>query len=121
MGYESKLIIVEGSTQKGIKTDLLYARKVAEVDLCKMGHDSNFHKLLDDSPDTKYYYYSDDGGTQIVEDRYGDKLKSLNINQLIEALEQDNDGYRRVKIALALLKGFKDDDWTDLEILHFGY
>ena len=119
MGYESKLYVVEKSTLPS-EDGLTYAAVVAMVDMCKLGCSGELPQLIRKSDPTKYYIYGtkDD---KLTEDSYGDPLKEMTLEATIAALEADNDGYRRILPALALLKSFNPKDWRDLAVLHFGY
>ncbi len=58
----------------------------------------------------------------ITEDCYGDKLGVIEIDEMIEALKAEKEGYRRFEWALALLETIKrtmPDE--NLKIITFGY
>ena len=124
MGYESKIYIVEKTKyswdeENGMK----YARVLAMFDVSK------FYKLSDwirNKPDTKHYFYADDGDTQIIEDRYGDTLKEASMEEVIGRLErivENGEDYRRIFPLLATLKAFElhSNQWGDIAVLHYGY
>ena len=91
-------------------------------DLCKVG---DFSYQLDKKyPDTDCYFYDTDGNTIITEDRYGDPLKEIPIEDAIERIEESMKGspdYRRWAPCLALLKGFNTAEWSNLVVLHYGH
>ena len=123
MGYESKLIIVEGYPTKQKSYEKTYSNKIMEIDLCKAGYDGFFSKLLQKSEETEYYYFADDGNKKIIKDLYDEPLKELPLKELINALEKDYEdtNYRRFYIAIKALKSFKKNDWPYLHVLHFGH
>ena len=102
----------------------------AMVDLCKCGYDSKTyalsgksHKLGNENKDKYFYYfYGSDGNSQVVEDRYGDYMHAIPIQDVIDALIVDSqeDEYRRYKWAIALLNSMNTDQ-ENLEVLFFGY
>lgn len=120
MGYESKLYIVQKSSLGG-DGDLFWAEKIAEFNLCKMGYNDPFHTAVNQMRVTDCFIYADDGNTMIVKDRYGEKLKEINISPLIRILEKEDQGYRRIKPIIALLRSFGANDWENLIVLHYGY
>ena len=90
---------------------------------------SKFYELSDwfrNKPDTKHYFYADDGDTQIIEDRYGDTLKEASVKEVIDRLErivEDGNDYRRIFPLLAALKAFEtqSNQWGNIAVLHYGY
>lgn len=125
MGYESKIIIVKKghlTNQDGMR----YATKLAEFDLGKVYELSDqIHR----KPTTDCYYYADDGDTQITEDRYGDRLKEIPVDELAEMVEtviavEEASGYGAYwlyHILLATLKEFERFNTDRVVALHFGY
>lgn len=122
MGYESKLYIVEKShrysdEEKG------YARIIAMFDMCKVSDLVDVFKR-----ETEWFFYADDGDTQVLEDRYGDVLKEATVEEVIEAVEEiiaRGDNYRRWFPLLATLKviqgQYEQGIWKDIAVLHYGY
>jgi len=122
MGYESRFYVVEKTDISSIDDDnKKYASEIAKFDMCKMGYGSHTLKLVKESPKTECYIFSDDGNTKILEDKYGDPLKELDIKPLIKALKKDDDGYRRVKPFIAFLEALNPKQWRDIKIIHYGY
>ena len=117
MGYESKLYVVD-------KHDWKFANKkwgevIAMFDLCSVPR-LNFSSY----PATDCYIIADDGNTEITEDRYGDPLKEVPIQDAINMIEkaiETEDYYRRYKPCLDMLKGFNPDNWGNLVVLHYGH
>ena len=118
MGYESKLYVVDKCSIPASDDKHLYAQVVAMFDLCKAGiHRSNFR-------DTDCAFYADDGNTLVLEDCYGDSIGELTIPEVIKLIEDQQKEcpeYRRWEPCLALLKSFKEDEWKNLVVLHYGY
>ncbi len=124
MGYESKIYVVSKSSydspsDKGMR----YCQVIAMFDLCK------FYPLscvTSTYPTTECYFFADDGNTKVLEDMYGDPLKELPIEDVIEILETDlamGSNYRRIYPTLAALKAINEhkDQWKELAVLHYGY
>ena len=122
MGYESRIFIIdrnERTTPKGDKW--VYGEKIAMVDMCKMGYDSGFHELFTEPIDYKIFI---DGETETDTDCYGEHLKSATVQTVIEWLEKEisvADYYRRMRPLLGLLEGFNESDWSELQVVHYGY
>lgn len=124
MGYESKLYIVKKSRFSWEDDGKKYATVIAMIDMCKVYELSG---ILRNKPETDCYIYSDDGNTQIVEDRYG---KPLTETPIYEALQIVKDviaktpwEYWRYNVLLATLQSIydfvgKDEDFV---VLHYGY
>lgn len=120
MGYESTFYIVEKSDLYNNKIGKKWAKDIASFDMCKIGASS----WLSRYPETEYYFYADDGNTEVVEDCYGEPLKEIPISDLIDILENDPElqGYRRTEPFLALLKGFDQSKFNNnLVVLHYGH
>ena len=124
MGYESKLYVVEKASydspsDKGMR----YCMVIAMFDLCKY---YPLSQAISDYPTTDCYFYADDGDTKVLEDKYGDPLKEIPIEDVIEILEEDlykGVNYRRIYPVLAALKSLKEheEQWMNLAVLHYGY
>lgn len=112
MGYEHKIIIIEENSFS----------KIAEYDLCCLGYAKNFNfqKIFQ----TPFKHELFINGEARIEDYYSEPLKSCSIDTLIDWLEnyeQTEEHYRRIAPLLALLKGFNQDEWNNLQAVHFGY
>lgn len=129
MGYESRIIIAnvtrfpETHFRGKINPALTFAEEIASI---KMGcMDSSFLLLFNKEID----YLINKPGTdeQTMVDCYGKCIKSGNINEIIQWLEDKvkDDDYRRLNPLLGLLKGFNTEQWNysenSLEVLHYGY
>lgn len=122
MGYESKLYVVEKAS-KFPNEEMRYSQIIAMFDLCKFYPISS---VRDNYPATDCYFYADDGNTRVLEDRYGDPLREMPIEDVIDILENtllSGDDYRRIYPALATLKALesKKHQWRELAVLHYGY
>ena len=117
MGYESRVFVVDVHR----RTNFIYAEKVASMNLCKMGSNNGWLELF--SKEIDYTLFMDDGNTEFDTDRYGDHMKSCSIEKVIAWLENEmqHNSYRRLSILYGLLKGFKQDEWENLEVVHYGY
>lgn len=122
MEYESKLYIVQKSCVYDVidGKKMIFAEVVATFNLCKVYDVAS--KLLEYN-NTNCFIYADDGNTRILEDKYGKALKEIPIYDAIKIIEEaaKTDDYRRFAPCLALLKGFKQDEWSNLVVLHYGY
>lgn len=122
MGYESKFYIVNKTTQKGLDGKRYWAEVIASFNLSKVYAVSD--PIRDKYPATDAYIYADDGNTEITEDRYGEPLIEIPIDDMIQLMEKvitSEDYYRKYNPFLQLLKGFNKPDWRDLVVLHYGY
>lgn len=122
MGYESRLYVVEKSDIRN-DTGKRYAEVVAMFNICKCYKLSD---ILTKQKETDCYIYADDGNTQIVKDRYDEKLTEASIPFVISILEKilkSGEGYRRIYPLLNALKTFEEqkDKWGDIVVLHYGY
>lgn len=122
MGYESKLYVVE-KRSKFPNEEMRYSQVIAMFDLCK------FYPLsskISNYPTTDCYFYADDGNTKVLEDRYGDPLREMPIEDAVDILENvllSGNDYRRIYPAFALLKALEDQkhQWREVAVLHYGY
>jgi hypothetical protein len=103
-------------------------RDMAHIDLCCIGTGSLSNLVTATQKGSKcpkhtLYFFSDDGNTQITEDKYGAPFKAVPVKEVLKALQdqQKAEGpYRRYNWAIALLKSMvKDPD--GLEVLFFGH
>ena len=123
MGYESKLYVVEKANDTLPYEEMRYCHVIAMFDMCK------FYPLscvANTYPKTECYFFADDGNTRVLEDMYGDPLREIPIEDVIEIIEMEIDGgdnYRRMYPILAALKELKkkSHQWGELVVLHYGY
>lgn len=98
----------------------------ATIDLCKLGHDENplntlireSHGVADET--IVNYFYTDDGNTQIKDDKYGESMNPVPLLEVIRAIEKTPSDYRRLKWAKDLLESMKDSG-EDLSVMFFGH
>ena len=121
MGYESRLYIVNRTEYELPNGDKwVMGEEIARINMCCMEMD--FTDLFDTTVD--YKIIADDGNTEITEDKYGSELQTAPIQRVIDYLEESiasGDIYRRLKPLLGFLKGFDQDEWEYLEVVHYGY
>ena len=117
MAYEHRIYIVKPSTSVLGECRKFWAKVIAVFNL---GYTPGFLDHLKRYPDTKYYIYDGEGEEEIVEDRYGDILSEIPIQDLINDLESLDQKSAYVVAALAALKIFKGCA-GDLIALHYGY
>ena len=122
MGYESRLYVVEkndwwtgfdGKKRKYGEVVAMFNMCVAPDVSCKMRR----------YEPTDAFIISDDGNTTILEDKYGDALCEVPLEDAIRILEEAAKGetYRRFDPCIQLLKGFDPAKWHKLVVLHYGY
>lgn len=125
MGYESKFIVGDKSSQ--VYDGKTWVQVYATFDVSKMGYDSKSMKVVSDTPlpaDERFFFYADDGNTMITEDRYDEPLKSIDYNELLLALRQDEkaDPYRRFGPFIAFLETIiSEHKFSNLIVLHYGH
>lgn len=115
----------DGDTHAEVEDEFVirsYSSKIAMVDLCKPGYSSNIYQCMKNAQETSNYFYSEDGNTPIIVDRYGELLAEVDLEAAIEALKKDlvEDKYRRFKTALALLESCRED-YFGVKVVFFGY
>lgn len=124
MGYESRFYIVN-------KTSVVmpnnynnynycsYGELIASFNLC---YSSDMWEKIKDYRYTDCYFYDNDS-QPIYYDKYGERLKEIPINDLIEILANliKTDDCRRYKPLLILLMGFDLKQWDNLVVLHYRY
>ena len=121
MGYESRFYIVnKGYADCKDDDGYSWAEKIAMFNMSCVGNHliSNIKKY----PKTNVYIY--EGEERLIEDRYGDPLIEIPVNDMIDLLEESIDKeehYRRNMPFLRLLRGFDLSEWRDLVVLHYGY
>ena len=92
MGYESRVYIVE-KRHIHERDGRIYSQVIAMFDMGK------FYELsgpLRNKPETKCYFYADDGDTRITEDRYGKPLNEASVAETIAILEKIVKKRRRI-------------------------
>lgn len=117
MGYESRVIVVNVNRHE----NYIYGEKIADIKMSKMG---DFKKIFTKPIDYKLFITNEDEDTD--KDCYGDRLCSADIKTVVEWLEtvpknEGWDDYRRIKPLIGLLNGFNEDNWNELQVVHYGY
>ena len=123
MGYESRFYIVN-KTPLSFPNNLenegykYYGELISTFNLCC----SDIHNEIKNYDYTDCYFYND-SSEQIFIDKYGECLREIPINDLIDILIKlmRKDVYRRYKPLLMLLMGFDLNQWDNLVVLHYGY
>lgn len=123
MGYESRIYVITKTRVNGFKTEKKYAQIIAMFD---MGKFPALADIMINQPETDSFIYADDGNTQILEDKYGDKLTEATPQIVVDVLEKqlnNGDTYRRIYPLLATLKAVIEHqkNFPDIAVLHYGY
>lgn len=111
MGYEVKMIVGTTPLSPDSHPDqpskgLFWIREIAELELCNIG-DGPLYKLIQKYKAMKQhpcYFYGSDGNTQVSTDRYDEALYKIPAKEVLKALRKDDLEYRRIPIAIDLLK-----------------
>ena len=125
MGYESRVYIVNENGFYYGEQDKPICEQIGMMDLCKC--DNDFLAIFKDEA-THNLYESHDGVDYIIsEDKYGDTLKSANIQDVIDVIK-DGDYWRTDMLKSALIsivESYKSKnltrDFNKLKVYHFGY
>ena len=118
MGYDIRFYIVKKYNTSKNEDDRYYAEVIAKYEYCK---DYNLLDFCDTFKDTNCYIY-DVLDEPILEDCYGDNLKEIPVNDMIEYLEKHPDDYWRYAPFLSMLKAFDNFAKNDeLVILKYGH
>ena len=121
MSYESRVFIVNrNEIEHGNEKFYVYAEQIADI---KMG---NMYDGFTDLFDKKvgYELYVDSGDETTQTDKYGETMRYTNCKTVIAYLENliaDGKSYRRLTMLLGLLKGINEEEWNDIQIVHYGY
>lgn len=119
MGYESKVFIVHVNR---FDDGFIFANKIAEVEMNKMGYGNGWRELF--KTDIDYKLYMDDGKTEFDTDRYGEHLKSCTIEEIsawVEKEMQHSDYNWKLPILRGLIEGLRQSIYHNLEAVHFGH
>lgn len=127
MGYESRLYIVKKSdiwhkvdTTNGDVKDMRWGEVIAMFDLSNVG---GLREAIKNYPATDTFIYV--GENQEIDDCYGDPLKEIPIKDMADIIEKiaedDKWRYRRFKPCIQLLRGFEENKWRNLAVLHYGH
>ena len=140
MGYETKLYIVrpynfrwEEKTFKNGNMKPVGGSVLAMIDICKAGYYDPVGLMIQrevkNEKNQLAYLYHSNGNTKMLTDRYGDKLRFVDIGVVLEAFEKElgeNKGtyhYARYDIALAVLKEVVKHYGTEdkIKCILYGY
>lgn len=143
MGYESRIYVVSEykfnygehyaynwdkpiETEGGITyepyrksdgTPMVYAETVAMFNLCKCG---NLFEVFKEEADG--VIYEPDSGEPILEDKYGKRLTSADITDVVNWIEEKEDvDWWRISALLGALKAFMENFGDGLKVYHYGY
>lgn len=134
MGYESRLFIINRhETQFSDGSNWVWGQKLAEIELCCMGHSKNyvyFNSIFKTPIDFNLYEiedkeeYTDEDYRM---DIYGSHCCYTSIDEVIKYLEsriEEGETYWRLKPAIATLKAWKNEN-TGLTVepivVHWGH
>ena len=121
MGYESRVFIVNrNEINREQDTPYVWGEKIADIKMSCMydGFTALFNKEID------YELYIDNGDESTKTDRYGATMTYTNCKTVVDYLEKliaDGENYRRLSLLLGLLKGIDESQWSDIQIVHYGY
>ena len=127
MGYEVTMFVVQHRAGHESCEDG-WCNILGMLDLSKLGDGkvsniiSKYHEALKNTPKSKRPFWYDDYGKKefkITEDKYGDGLPLIPIQEFLDALKDDNaqyridegQTYRRYDAAIALLESFFSNKW----------
>lgn len=143
MGYESRVYVVEEykfdygnsiaydwdkpiETESGITyepyrksdgTPMVYTETVAMFNLCKC---KNLFEAFKEEADG--VIYEPDTGKPILEDKYGRRLTSADIADVVKWIEEKEDvDWWRISTLLGALKSFMENGGSGLKVYHYGY
>ena len=122
MGYESRLYIVEKTTQRNFD-DRQWARIIANIELGKVYPFSDWFRK---QRETQCFFYDTDGNTEVFKDHCGDVLKETDLANTLLQLEKVSqaDGYWRYKVAIDLITSIINATTgysENIAVLHFGH
>ena len=128
MGYEIKFIvgIRNNNWHETIEGDkYCYVDPIAIYNYSK---DYDLRTFIDNnSGDSECFTFVENKENHIIKDCYGEKLKEININKLLEYLNNNVDNYRRYLPLKMMLQGFEkesekfNNNYENLVVLSYGY
>ena len=121
MGYESRVFVVNRNEIKhNDGNTYVCAEKIADIKMSCMGY--GFTDLFDKKVDYELFIDNEDEATQ--KDKYGNVMTYTDCKTVIDHLEKliaDGENYRRLTVLLGLLRGFNEEQWNDIQVVHYGY
>ena len=114
MGYESKIIVVERTE---VWNGTVVGETIAEFNLCVVN--CNFADIFTEPIDLNLYM----DGNPTMSDCYGRHCCMADVDDVVKALEKMSEeiDYRRFAPVIGLLKGFEQNKWDTLKVVHYGY
>ena len=114
MGYESKIVVVDRSD---IWDGYIVGGTIAVFNLS--GINWNPQEIFTEKIDFDLFV---DGECTRV-DKYGRHCYMADIDDVVKVLENmaEKESYRRFAPVIGLLKGFEQQRWDDLKVVHYGY
>lgn len=122
MGYDTTLLV--GIDHPNLVDDDIYFSIYATVDLADAGDIFTDLPRLSDGCGMRWYWHYGDNNKEAVEDCYGDKLRPVPIEDVIEVLDltDKENPYRRLRWALGLLRAMRDNsNDTRFAVLIYGH
>lgn len=120
MGYESRLIVGEATDLRRQPPQWIAVE--ATFDLGKLGWETPWSDLLErhKAPaDPEWFFYATDGNTQVTTDPYGEHLRTLPVDEVLEALDACGPDFPRAAACAAWLRAWT---WTRNKlVLHYGH
>lgn len=122
MGYEIKIIVAEkyDMVTELEGKDYTYCEKITDYNYCV---DYDFAEFIKTYPFSNCYTYLGNGG-EVYKDPYGDELRIVPIEDMIDYLKKHPDfNYRRFGPLLRMLEAFRDEKlhFRELVVLTYGY
>ena len=122
MGYDTTLLV--GIDHPNLVDDDIYFSIYATVDLADAGDIFTDLPRLSDGCGMRWDWHYGDNNKEAVEDCYGDKLRPVPIEDVIEVLDltDKENPYRRLRWALGLLRAMRDNaNGTQFAVLIYGH
>ena len=121
MGYESRVIIVDrNEVERKDGISYVWAETIADVKMSSMYN--GFTELFDKEVDYEIFIDNIDESTKT--DKYGKVMTYTDCKTVINYLEKlitNGENYRRLTVLLGLLRGFNEEEWRDIQVVHYGY
>ena len=114
MGYESKIIVVE---RVELWNNYIVGDTIAEFKLSAVVW--NPEEVFPEEIDFDLCV----SGEVTREDKYGKTCRMADIDDVVKVLESmaEKYNYRRFAPVISLLKGFEQQRWDSLKVVHYGY
>lgn len=114
MGYESKIVVVDRSD---IWDGYIVGETIAVFNLS--GVNWNPAEIFTEKIDFDLFV----DGECTREDKYGKTCRMADIDDVVKVLESmaEKYNYRRFAPVISLLKGFEQQRWDALKVIHYGY